>query len=453
MMLSNITVPLLGLVDTAVLGHLEHPGYLAGVAIGSNIFTCLFWAFGFLRMGTTGLTAQAYGKKDHALLLRTLVQSIVLACIIGVVIIANQFWLLPTAISWMDGSEQTQQLATLYSQIRVWGAPATLIQYALIGTCIGLQKPKVSLVILICINILNIIFDVFFVVLLDWDVAGVALATILAEYVGVIISLGYLYRLLSRELLQELLQKLQLQNTKLGNLSIKSWIAEQYQRMFSRSDLARFFTVNSDIFIRTCCLLFVFAFFTAQGAKQGDITLAANAVLLTFLLLISNTLDGFANAAEATVGKLVGRKTNNTNPRHLIQFVQQALQWCVGFTVVLMVIFYISGSEIIAVLTDINEVRETADKYLTWLIIMPALACLSYLYDGVFVGATETRVMRNIMVVCLFGVFIPFWKITQPYGNNGLWFSFSAFMVARSILMHLSYRRFLHRHFSNPALS
>ncbi|OUS05591.1 hypothetical protein A9Q81_04940 [Gammaproteobacteria bacterium 42_54_T18] len=423
MMLANITVPLLGLVDTAVLGHLEHSSYLAGVAIGSNIFTFVFWAFGFLRMGTTGLIAQAYGKQDTSQLLRTLIQSVGLALFIGIVIIANQTWLIPSAITLMDGSQQTQTLAAAYCNVRIWGAPATLIQYALIGTYIGLQKPKASLVILISINLLNIIFDLWFVVLLEWNVVGVALATVLAEYIGVFISLGYLYYYFY-------------QKPTLTSWSLKS--------LMNRRDLSRFFSVNGDIFIRTCCLLFVFAFFTSQGAKQGDVILAANAVLLTFLLLISNTLDGFANAAEATIGEFIGKIENkHSTKKQLIIFVRSALQWCAGFTALLMLVFYLSGSSIIALLTDIGDVQETADQYLAWLILMPALSCLSYLYDGVFVGATQTRSMRNIMVICLFVIFLPLWKLTQPYGNHGLWFAFSAFMLSRSILMNLSYQRFL----------
>ncbi len=431
MMLANITVPLLGLVDTAVLGHLEHSGYLAGVAIGSNIFTFIFWAFGFLRMGTTGLIAQAYGKQDPSDLLRTLIQSIGLALLIGIVIIANQAWLIPTAITLMDGSQQTQALATAYCDIRIWGAPATLIQYALIGTYIGLQKPKASLVILIGINLLNIIFDLWFVVLLEWNVTGVALATVLAEYIGVLISLGYLYYYFSSQ----------------SFTRSSTW---SFKTLINRDDLSRFFSVNGDIFIRTCCLLFVFAFFTSQGAKQGDVILAANAVLLTFLLLISNTLDGFANAAEAKIGEFVGKIKNEAFhlkrkdvKQQLINFVRSALQWCVGFTAMLMLIFYLSGSSIIASLTNINDVQETANQYLTWLMLMPALSCLSYLYDGVFVGATQTRPMRNIMITCLFGIFLPLWMFTQPYGNHGLWFSFSVFMLSRSVLMRLSYQRFL----------
>jgi MATE family multidrug resistance protein len=436
MMLANITVPLLGLVDTAVLGHLEHSGYLAGVAIGGNIFTFIFWAFGFLRMGTTGLIAQAYGKQDTSQLLRTLIQSIGLALLIGIVIIANQVWLIPTAITLMDGSQQTQALATAYCNIRIWGAPATLIQYALIGTYIGLQKPKASLVILIIINLLNIIFDVWFVVLLKWNVTGVALATVLAEYIGAFISLGYLYYFLYQYFQS---------TTASQSDQRRALLTWPLKALLNRDDLSRFFNVNSDIFIRTCCLLFVFAFFTSQGAKQGDVILAANAVLLTFLLLISNTLDGFANAAEAIVGKFMGQMENkkHTSKQQLMLFIRAALQWCVGFTALLMLIFYLFGPSIITLLTDINDVQETAKKYLTWLILMPALSCLSYLYDGIFVGATQTRSMRNIMIVCLLLIFIPLWMLTQTYGNHGLWFAFSAFMLSRSILMWLSCQRFL----------
>ncbi|PCJ46390.1 MAG: MATE family efflux transporter [Moraxellaceae bacterium] len=434
MMLSNITVPLLGLVDTAVLGHLEHSGYLAGVAIGGSIFTFVFWAFGFLRMGTTGLISQANGQQDQPLLLRTILQSIGLGFAIGLILIANQGWLLTSAITLIDGSAQAQALALTYCQIRIWGAPATLMQYALIGAFIGLQKPKASLMVLVCINSLNIAFDIGFVVVLDMNVVGVALATIIAEYCGLALSLLYLFYVTKNQF-----------NT--SSLTTAEFYRSSLRNIFNRSELARFFTVNIDIFIRTCCLLFVFAFFTSQGAKQGDVILAANAVLLTFLLLISNTLDGFANAAEATVGNFIGSNRQN----QLAAFVRAALQWCIVSTALLMLIFWLSGPFIIALLTNIIPVQETANNYLSWLIVMPALACLSYLYDGVFIGATETRAMRNIMAICLFGIFLPLWAITKIYGNHGLWFSMSAFMLGRSLLMHIAYRRFLTKQALNTA--
>ncbi len=427
MMLSNITVPLLGLVDTAVLGHLAHPGYLAAVAIGSNIFTFVFWAFGFLRMGTTGLVAQSFGSQDQERLLRTSLQAIGLGLIIGAGIIANQFWLIPLAITLMDGSEQVQALASSYCHVRIWGAPATLIQYALIGTFIGLQQPKISMQILIFINVLNIIFDIVFVVVLDLNVVGVALATIIAEYSGVLFSIYSLHRFFYRPT----------QPTSLPTPTV------MFTRLWKKSEIIRFFTVNFDIFVRTCCLLFVFAFFTSQGAKQGDIILAANAVLLTFLLLISNTLDGFANAAEALVGELTGRPRSQKTKIQIAALVRAALWWCIAGTTLLTIIFGGLGAQLIMLLTDITEVKNTAIQYLGWLILMPSLACLSYLYDGVFVGAIRTRAMRNIMITSLLLVFLPCWLLTQNYGNHGLWFALSIFMIARSFLMHLSYRRFI----------
>ena len=372
-------------------------------------------------MGTTGLVAQAYGKQDRSLTNRTLIQAIGLGFLIGLFIIGNQFWLIPTAITLMDGSEQAQMLATTYCQIRIWGAPATLIQYALIGAYIGLHKPKASLVILIIINSLNIIFDLLFVVVFDFNVAGVAFATILAEYCGVAVSLFYLIKAL--------------------NISPSFITVKSLKNLLDQSELIRFFSVNSDIFIRTCCLLFVFAFFTAQGAKQGDVILAANAVLLTFLLLISSTLDGFANAVEATVGQIIGKRKQEKGKAQLNDFVRAAIQWCAITAGLLIVVFYLLGAEIIFLLTDINNVRETAVHYLPWLIIMPGVACFSYIYDGVFVGAVETKTMRNVMLICLLFIFMPLSVATKNYGNHGLWFSLAAFMFSRSLLMHISYGR------------
>jgi len=415
MILSNITVPLLGLVDTAVLGHLEHPRFLGAVAIGGNLFTFVFWAFAFLRMGTTGLVAQAYGKSDWQQLRTTLLQASGLGALIGGLVILTQQTLFPLGLSLMGGSDEVQALALQYCQVRVWGTPATLIQFALIGTCVGLQKPKIALLVLVVTNVLNIALDLLFVVGLDLNVTGVALATVIAEIVGVLLSIVLLLKTLKH-------------HPCVTPLTFKSVI--------NRTQITAFFHVNRDLFIRTCCMIFTFAFFTAQGAQQSDVILAANAVLITFLLLIANALDGFANAAEATIGECIGKKAFTL----FHAYTETAGFWCFITALLLTIAFYLGGSWFIGQLTDIEEVAKTAKYYLPWLIAMPLLAFISYLLDGVFIGATKSRQMRDVMLVSLIVFFLPVWYISQPLDNHGLWLALIVFTIARSAMMVLVYR-------------
>ena len=414
MIISNITVPLLGLVDTGVLGHLDNPVHLGAAAIGANIFVIIFWAFGFLKMSTTGMTAQAFGARDYTRLKQILIQNLLLATLIGAIILILQELIFSTGIKLIGGSTAVQSHAAVYCDIRAWAAPATLVQYTVIGWLIGIQKTRLSLLILVVVNSVNILMDILLVVVVKMDIAGVALATVIAEYAGIALSLMLVLK-----------QFIALPETR----KLKT------NRLFAGHDLKKLFAVNSDLFIRTCSLLFAFAFFTSQGARQGDSILAANAVLLTFLLLISSALDGFANAAEALIGESVGARTIKS----FHQDTLIALFWCLLTTLLLMITFSIAGKVIIRTLTDIPSVISTASAYLPWLIWMPLISNLSYLLDGVFIGATKTREMRNIMLLSLFMIFIPFWYATRELGNNGLWLTLSAFMLCRSLGMAWSY--------------
>ena len=277
LMLTNLTVPLLGLVDTAVLGHLESPEYLGAVAVGANLFSILYWTFGFMRMGTTGLAAQAWGKRDNFSQVALLLRSILLATGIGLLLILFHQPLIQTGLSLMNPSDNVTELAAEYAGIRIWSAPAVLCQYTLVGWLIGTQFPRGPMIMLIAANGLNIVLDILFVTVLGWNSRGVAIATVIAEYGAA--AIGFLIVLRRMPKGQGLTKAL------FGKLE----------------DYLRILQVNRYIMVRTIALLLVLAFFTAQGARQGDTILAANAVLITFLLLISNALDGFANAAEAWV--------------------------------------------------------------------------------------------------------------------------------------------------------
>ncbi|MEX2474516.1 MATE family efflux transporter [Marinobacter sp.] len=411
-MLTNLTVPLLGLVDTAVLGHLESPEYLGAVAVGANLFSILYWTFGFMRMGTTGLAAQAWGQRDEFAQVALLLRSLLLAVAIGLLLILFHQPLVHLGLTLMNPSERVTELAAGYAAIRIWSAPAVLCQYTLVGWLIGTQFARAPMIMLIVANGLNIVLDVLFVHYFGWNSRGVALATVIAEYSAV--AIGFRLVLLRMPAGQAFSRAL------LGQLS----------------DYLRILQVNRYIMVRTIALLLVLAFFTAQGARQGDTILAANAVLITFLLVISNGLDGFANAAEALIGEAVGRG----NRRRFYAVFRSALRWSLYGSLILTVAFVVGGRWLIALLTGIDEVRLTAWQYLPWLWALPLAAVWGFLLDGVFIGATRTRDMQNTMLFSALGVFLPVWWLTTAWGNHGLWFSLICLMLARALTMGWLFR-------------
>ncbi len=413
--ISNISVPLLGLVDAGVLGHLPSSEYLAGVAIAATVFSMLFWAFGFLRMGTTGLVAQAKGRKDSDSVRKWLLQSVVLALVIGLLLMLFSSFLIELVLPFFEASAPAAGQANIYFETRIYSAPAVLINYALIGWLIGMHRPRGPLLILVVSNAVNIALDLLFVLKLGWATQGAALATVIADYVSLAIGLYLVRHVLNREA---------------GAFTTKM--------LTDLQAFGQLMLLNRHLFVRTLCLLFVQAFFTAQGAKLGDEYLAANALLLNLLLLISNGLDGFAHAAEALTGEAVGRKNNK-------QFheVIKATGWCSLICGLLFVlVLYIFGEFWLGWLTSIPAVAEQALIYLPWLIIMPMAAVWCFWLDGVFIGAVRTDMMQHTMLVAALVVFLPVWYFSQNLGNHGLWLSYTIFMMARSVTLLLVYRRF-----------
>ncbi|MBS8240046.1 MATE family efflux transporter [Marinobacter lipolyticus] len=406
-MLTNLTVPLLGLVDTAVLGHLESPEYLGAVAVGANLFSILYWTFGFMRMGTTGLAAQAWGKRDHFAQVALLVRSLALAVAIGLLLILFHRPLIHLGLTLMNPSERVTELAAGYAAIRIWSAPAVLCQYTLVGWLIGTQFARAPMIMLIVANSLNIVLDVLFVTVLGWNSQGVAIATVIAEYSAAAIGL-----------------RLVLLRMPAGQAFSRALVGQL-------ADYLRILQVNRYIMVRTVALLLVLAFFTAQGARQGDTILAANAVLITFLLVISNGLDGFANAAEALIGEAVGKGSR----RRFRLVFRTALRWSLYGSLIFTVAFVLGGRYLISLLTGIEEVRTAAWQYLPWLWALPLAAVWGFLLDGVFIGATRTRDMQNTMLFSALAVFLPVWWLTTGWGNHGLWFSLICLMLARALTM------------------
>jgi MATE family multidrug resistance protein len=414
MILSNVSAPLLGMVDTGVTGHLDSPTYLGAVAIGSTIMGFLYAGVNFLRMGTTGITAQRFGANDNDGLRAALGQAMIVALLIATGLILLQVPIGSIALQLLGAAGDVENYAHQYFSIRIWSAPGTLANYVLMGWFIGLQNARVPLLIFLTINLTNVLLDLIFVIGLGMTVDGVALASVIAEYSGLLVGLGFATSALRRREGQ--------------------W---PLPRLFRIGAYAAFFSVNAHLLIRTIALMFTFAFVTAQGARLGPLFLAANAVLMNLQTLTAFALDGFAHAAEALVGKAVGEKRREA----LEQSVRLALKWSLVFAGGFCLFYVLVGPFLIRMLTDLEDVRGTAMRYLPWLILSPLVSVWSFLYDGVYVGATRAREMRNIMVFSTVAIFLPAWFLLQGFGNHGLWLAFTLFMASRGIGMHIGYRR------------
>jgi MATE family multidrug resistance protein len=414
MILSNISVPLLGMVDTGVVGHLESPAYLGAVAIGGIIFGFLYTGVNFLRMGTTGIAAQRYGANDNDGLRASLGQALIVSFLIAMLLLALQVPIGRFALGLIGAQPDVDAFAAEYFSIRIWSAPGTLANYVIIGWFLGLQNARVPLLIFLTINITNIVLDLVFVLQFGMKVDGVALASVIAEYAGVTVGLVFVARALRQHSGRWPLARL---------VNVRAYAA--------------FFSVNGNLFVRTMALMFAFGFVTAMGARLGGVILAANAVLMNLQTLTSFALDGFAHAAEALVGKAVGQKRHDM----LEQSVRLALKWSLIFAVGFCLLYIFVGPALVRLLTDLPAVRDTAMQFLPWLIVSPLISVWSFLYDGVYVGATRAREMRDIMVISTFLVFLPAWFLLQGLGNHGLWLAFSIFMASRGIGMHIWYRR------------
>ncbi|WP_111641526.1 MATE family efflux transporter [Marinimicrobium alkaliphilum] len=408
LILSNLSVPLLGVVDTAILGHLPEARYLGAVAVGASILSLLFWSFGFLRMGTTSLVARACGRDDGDASRLLLAQGMVLALLISAVLLALQGWLLPLALHLMNPGNEVATLAHSYLALRLHSAPATLATYVLIGWFIGQQDTRSPLLILVVTNLLNIVLDIVLIIGLGLNSDGAALASVLAEYAGLALGLWVL-------------------RTKLKGISgrLDTGLLRHWRSYLPLLD------VNRHLFVRTLCLLGAFAFFTAQGARQGELILAANAILLQLVMLSAHGLDGFAHAAEALTGKAIGA-------RRLHQFLlacRDTTAWALAVAL-LMVLIYAAGAPWLpGLFTGQPEVLERVHRYYLWVCLLPLVAVWAYQLDGVFLGSGHTHAMQYTVIAAAIGVFLPLWWLTQHWGNHGLWLAFVAFNGARGLFL------------------
>jgi MATE family multidrug resistance protein len=412
MILSNITVPLLGMVDTAVIGHLPEAYFLGGTAVGNMVVTFAIWLCGFLRMSTSGLAAQAYGRESTQQAVIILRRGILLALALAVLLLLLQRFYIDFALYIAGGSEQVQFYARQYSEIRVWGYPAALVNLVILGFLLGMHQAKSAMWLLIITNLVNLSLDLLFVIAFNWQVKGVALATLCSEYLALALGLYFCSKLLPGQLLR------------LGKHLI-----------VTSAGLSQYFRLNRDILIRTLCLEICFVFITFQGARLGDTVVAANAILLNFLLLISFGLDGIAYAAEARVGKAKGQQ----NIGNLRLSVKVAIFWNLLLAIAFSLVFVLFGDNIINLMSTIPEVVALSHDYLVWIIVLPVIACWCFLFDGVYIGLTQAKVMRNSMIIATFGCFFPVWFAFQQLGNQALWAAFLCFMAGRGITLGWHY--------------
>ncbi len=409
--LSNATVPLLGAVDTGVIGQLGQAAPIGAVGLGAVILASFYWMFGFLRMGTTSFVAQARGAGDGAEVSAHLARALLIALAAGAVLIAAQGLLWAAAFALAPATAEVEGLARTYLGIRIWGAPATITAYALTGWLIAMERTRAVLVLQLWTNGLNIALSVVFVLGMHWGIAGVAAATLIAEYAGLVLGL-----VLCRD-----------------GFHGTEW--RDRARLFEKNKLRRFFSVNGDIMVRSVLLQGAFTTFVFLGAGHGDVTLAANQVLMQFLEITAYALDGFAFAAEAMVGAAVGARARAEVRRAAIL----SSQWGAGGAVLLALLFLLDGPALIDLLATAPEVRAEARTYLPWVVLAPLIGIASWMFDGIYIGAAWTRAMRRAMLASVAIYLIALLILLPPFGNHGLWAALMALNIARAVTLGARY--------------
>lgn len=412
--ISNITVPLLGLIDLAMMGHLPSEKYIGAIALGTMIFNFIYIAFGFLRMGTSGFTAQAIGRRNFTESISWLSRAVLVGAIAGFSLILLQIPIEWAAFKLIEGSAETERLAAEYFRIRIWAAPATIGLYGITGWFIGMQNTKIPMVLAILINLINLGANLLFVFVFDMKSNGVALGTVVAQYIGLAFSIFLLRKYYGR----------------LFNYFNR-------QAVFKISELVKFAKVNADILIRTLCLVGVITYFTSASAKMGNEILAANTLLLQFQMFFSFLIDGFAYAAEALSGKYLGAK-NRTN---LLKSVKYSFAWSFFLSVLFTLIYFAFAKNILMLLTNNEEIIETAMIYALWVTAIPLASFAAFIWDGIYVGLTAAKQMRNAMLLSIL-TFFPVWFIFKSdFQNHALWAAMLLFMASRGIFQTIYARK------------
>ncbi|MDA9801452.1 MATE family efflux transporter [Candidatus Pseudothioglobus singularis] len=409
--LANATIPILGAVDTGVVGQMGLAAPIGAVGIGAIIISAIYWLFGFLRMGTTGLTAQAIGSNDHSETSALLVRGIIIGLVAGLILILIQIPLFSAALGIAPASQEVEGLANEYLKIRVFSAPAAIAIFGITGWLIANERTRAVLVLMLLINSINIVLDFVFVLRLGWGVEGVAFATLIAEWSGLFFGLW------------------------LARKGFKNGYWRNWSQIFDRARLTKMAKVNSDILIRSVLLEIAFVSFLFLGSSFDDATLAANQVLIQFLNITAYAMDGFAFAAEALVGKALGAKNRLIFRKSAVM----TSQWGVGLVVLMAIAFYVFGNTIINVMTTAEDVRAVSYEYLPWMVLAPLVGAAAWMLDGIFIGATRTADMRNMMFISFCVYLIALALLLPKYGNHGLWASLIIFSIARGVTLGYKY--------------
>lgn len=409
--ISNITIPLLGMVDMAVAGRLGSEATIGALAVGTSTFNFIYWNCAFIRMGTSGLTAQAFGARRHQECAGSLVRGVVVALVLALLLLIFRQPIGRLALTLMGGSSEVQAMASEYFFARIWAAPASVSLFALQGWFIGMQDSRTPMYTALLSNVINIATCLWFVFGLDMGIRGIALSTVAAQYGGLIFSLVILalrYR--------EVLRKVDLRES------------------LQREPMRRFFSVNKDIFIRSLCVVSVYTFFTAASSRFGDLTLAANALLMQLFTLYSYMSDGFAYAAESLTGRFVGER----NRPALASSIKWLAVWSLGIALLFVAVFFFGWDVIMQLFNSTEAIIAEAKEYIIWVVAVPLLGFLPFLIDGIMLGATRTRVLRNTLLISTAIFYALFYTLVGPMGNNALWLAFVVFIFLRGAILYFA---------------
>ena len=414
---SNIAIPLVGMVDTGLMGNLSETKYLAATSIATSVMTMIVWSFGFLRMGTVGIVAQAYGRSDYREIVKTILRNLIIALIAAFIIIIFYPALKIGINYFFSPSDETEVLINTYLSVRIFSIPAELIIYVLVGFYLGIQKTKISSFLIIVLSSLNIIFSSVLVLSYDLKVFGVALGTLISSYITLIIFALFTY-----------------------NYIIKKFkIIPKFENLIVKSKLFKLLNINIDIFIRTLFLTFAFLWVTYLGSKIGEDYLAVNTILMQFIILSSFFLDAYAFSTEGIVGFAIGRR----NRKSFLEVVKNSTQVSFTTAIIISVIYLIFFKEIIYIITNIEILRFISFQHILWVIIIPPIACFCYQLDGIFIGASQTKEIRNAMIISVLiyiGISI---LLTKYLGNHGIWLSLLLFMILRSLTLQYYFKNIL----------
>ena len=416
---SNLAVPLSGIIDTGLMGNLGEARFLAATSIAVSIMTMIIWSFGFLRMGTVGIVAQLLAKSDYREIARTLLRSLIIAIVLALVVILFKPILINLTKNFFSTSIETQELIKTYITVRLFSIPAEFTIYILVGFYLGIQKTNISSLLIVVLSILNIVFSSFFVLSLNLDVFGVALGTLIANYITAIIFIFFTY-----------------------NFIIKKFhIIPKFEKLIIPSKFIKLFTINFNIFIRTVTLTFSFLWVTYLGSKLGEDFLGVNAILMQFIILAAFFLDAYAFSTEGIIGFTVGKK----NKKSFLLTVTNSIQLSFFTSLIISIIYLIFFKHIINIITDVDVLRFIAYKHAFWIIIIPPVASFCYQLDGIFIGASQTKEMRNAMMVSVASFIVISIYLTKYFGNHGLWLSFLLFTLFRSLTLNYFFNKILNK--------